>query len=45
MSLKKFKGLLKAYKDTFDLEMLLTKTVTTYEKNEQEIGIDDVIPF
>jgi len=32
LSLKAFLGLYKQYKDNFDLEMLLYKTGTTYER-------------
>lgn len=45
MTYRKFRMIYNVYKSEFDLELLLAKTVTTYEKCEKETDIDDVIPF
>lgn len=45
MTLRKFINLYRAYKKSFDLELLMKQTGTTYEKLEHENNIDDVIPL
>ena len=45
MSMKKFTDLYRAYKDMFDLEMMMTRKMITYKELMYEPDIDDVIPM
>ena len=45
MTFRKWKLLYKAYQKTFDNEMMLTLSRTTYEQATKEVTIDDVIPY
>lgn len=40
-----FSDMYAAYKDTFDIEMMLYKSNTKYSDLNKEITIDDVIPL
>lgn len=45
MTFRKWKLLYKSYQKTFDNELMLTLSRTTYEQATKEITIDDVIPY
>lgn len=45
MTFRKWSLLFKAYKRSFDNELMLTISKTTYEEAEKEITIDDIIPI
>ena len=45
MTFRKWVQLYKSYKKSFDNELLLVASKTTYAQAEKEITIDDVIPL